>query len=249
MAHGAAELLPVAGTQAVEQIEPAAAGGHQRRREAATHRQPAEPDSEHQLHHHRRPERRQGVGTDAIEAAGQIKLPLGPRDAAEAHRQAEHRGQQQGHHPQLQAGGQAVLDDSEHRLLAGLGQAQIAAQQIAEEMAVLHRQRLIEAQLGAQGGASRGRGLGAEQRVDRIAGSHPQQQEHQRGDQPQHQRRQGEAGGEITEQVAAAAHRWLPPEWDWLCRSASTSQPAPSKRGGASDGRAQATGAISQTGR
>ena len=80
-------------------------------------------------------------------------------------------------------------------------------QQIAQEVAVLHQEGLIKAELLAQGGAGGGGGLGAEQRIDRIARRHPQQQEHQAADQPEHQGRQGEAGREVAKQVGAAAHR------------------------------------------
>ena len=123
-------------------------------------------------------------------------------------------------------------------------------QQLAEEMAVLAEQRLIEAELMAQGGPGGGWGLGAEQGIDRIPRSHPQQQEHQAGDQPQHQRRQGQAGAEIAQQLGAAAHGWfLPAGVSRRCSSPSSTRPEPSKRGVLSWGRAQATGAVSHTGR
>ena len=267
MAQAGAELAPAAGAQAVEQVEARAAGGHQGGRKAATHRQPAQPHRKHQLHHHGGPEGGQGVGADAIEAPGQIEAPLRPGDAAEAHRQAQHGGDQQGQHPQLQAGGQAAADHAEHRLLVGEGGAQLAMEQVPEVMAVLAGQGLVQAQLVAQGRAGRLRGPGAEQGIDRIARCHPQQQEHQAGDQPEHHWQQQQPAGQVGEQLAAPAHGGspgrlgaftrpvepgaaaAPPPWGRRCRACKIKRPEPSNWGVASQGWAQARGGTRHTGR
>ena len=255
MPDGPPKLGTVAGPKAVEEIKAAAGRGFDGGGEAAAHRQPAQPHGEDQLQHHGGPEGRQGVGADAKQAPRQIKAPLGAGDAAEAHRQPQHGGDGQGHHPQLQAGGQALGNDAAHRLLVAEGQAQVAVQQLAHEAHVLLGQGLVEAQLLPEGGAHRFRGPGAQQGVDRITGGQAQQQEHQAGDQPQHHRRQGQPGGHVAQQLAAAAHGWPP-----ACRGLSaagpigrnwesTTRPEPSKRGASSWGRAQAAGRTTHTGR
>ena len=112
---------------------------------------------------------------------------------------------------------------------------------MAQEGGVLIDQGFVQTQLGAQGEAGGRRGAGAEQGIDRIAGGDAQQQEHQCGDQPEHQRRQGEPGPDVAQQFGTAAHG-RPPS------SLSTTRPEPSNRGWLTGGRLQATGATSQIG-
>lgn len=120
---------------------------------------------------------------------------------------------------------------------------------MAEEPAVLLGQGQIQTQLGPQGGAGRLRGAGAQQGVDRIPGGHPQQQEHQRGDQPEHHRSQGQTGGQVTRQVGTAAHGTLAAAAAGRrCSSPSITRPDPSNRGWLTLRWPQATGALSHTG-
>ena len=138
-------------------------------------------------------------------------------------------------------------------------------QQLAHEPYVLLGQGLVEAQLLPEGGSHRLGGPGAQQGVDRIAGGQAQQQEHQAGDQPQHHRRQGQPGGRVAQQLAAAAHRWPPALFGLVAAGLvaavglaagpigrnweSSTRPEPSKRGASSWGRAQAAGRTTHTGR
>ena len=151
-------------------------------------------------------------------------------------------------------------NDAAHRLLVAEGQAQVAVQQLAHEPDVLLGQGLVEAQLLPEGGSHRLGGPGAQQGVDRIAGGQAQQQKHQAGDQPQHHRRQGQPGGRVAQQLAAAVHRW-PPALVGLVAAGlgaagligrnweSSTRPEPSKRGASSWGWAQAAGRTNHTGR
>ena len=123
-------------------------------------------------------------------------------------------------------------------------------QQFAQEAAVLVQQWLIQAQLGPQRSAGAFGSAGAEQGVDRIPRRQPQQQKNQAGDQPQHQWRQRQPGGQVAQKGPAAAHGLVLP-WGVCLRvnSCSNRRPEPSKRGWLMLAWAQARGATSHTGR
>ena len=127
MPDRAKQLVPLAGAQArpqaFQQVEARTSRWNQGGGEAAAHRQPAEPDRKHQLHHHGGPKRGQGIGANAIEPAGQVESALGSGYPRKAHRQSHDRGQHQGDDAQFQAGGQALANHGCHRFLVGEGLA------------------------------------------------------------------------------------------------------------------------------
>ena len=99
------------------------------------------------MHHHGSPERRQCIGADAVKPASEIGFSFRSGDPAEAHCQTKNSSQDQGHHAQFQAGGQALLNHGAHRLIVGEGVAQLPVQQIVQVVAVLHQEGLVQPQL------------------------------------------------------------------------------------------------------
>ena len=248
MTHGAAESGPVVLQSAVQQEKAAALGGEKAGGEASTHRQPAQADGEYQLHQHGHPEGRQGIGAQSIEATSQVNLSLGPGDSAEANAQPHHSSDSQGDDAQFQAGGQGFADGGPNRLLVDQGLPQIAMDQSVEIAEVLIQQRLIQAQPSPHGGFRGGGSPAAEHRIHWIPWGDAQQQEHQAGDQPQHQWRQGEAGGAVAGEVSGASHQFCVDLSERRFSSASINWPLPSNCGGLRFSWAQARGESSQTG-
>jgi hypothetical protein len=124
----------------------------------------------------------------------------GLADEGDAHRRvidegvAVHRRQQphgdrddhrdgEGGEAELEGGGQALGDDGHRGSLEADGLAEVAAEQVAEEDEVLHGQRPVQPELGAQpGDLALGRVRRQKQRR-RIAGE-THDDEHHGGDQP-----------------------------------------------------------------
>ena len=115
-------------------------------------------------------------------------------------------------------------------------------QQSAEEVHVLMPERLIEAKPRSQHSLGCFWSSASQDRIHGITRCNPQEQKHQRGNQPKHQRRQRQSGGRVAQQFTTPPHQLA------SCNRASFSRPLPSNSGVASSGRLQALGVTSQTG-
>ena len=80
-------------------------------------------------------------------------------------------------------------------------------QQSTKKVEVLLGQGLIQPQTCSESCLGGLRGAAAEYRIHRVARSHPQQQEHQARDQPQHHRSQGKPRSRVAEQLSTSSHQ------------------------------------------
>src|SRR6266542_4406047 len=83
------------------------------------------------------------------------------------------------------------------------GMAEIAAQHVAEPARVLHRQRLIEPELGAQGGDGLWIGVLPEHDLHRVARGQVQHEENAQAEDQQHWQRAEQAAADETQHQPA----------------------------------------------
>ena len=116
------------------------------------------------------------------------------------------RGGEQQRQPRKSRGDRNARQDLlQRRLLRHIGIAEIAMQQAADPVEILHHDRQVEAeflfQVGLVGGIDEARGI--EQDVDDVAGHDAQQHEDDDRDPEQGQQHQGEASHEISKHLAS----------------------------------------------
>jgi hypothetical protein len=127
-----------------------------------------EREDHHQ--HDPEPEHRHAGAEQRGEAAEPIEPRVWPSRRQHAQRHPDHGGDQQGGARQHQGGAEALEHVGQHRPAHPQRAPEIAAHHVADPARILHRQRLLEAQIGAEAREILLGGRGAQHDLGRIAG-------------------------------------------------------------------------------
>jgi hypothetical protein len=127
-----------------------------------------EREDHHQ--HDAEPEHWHAGAEERGDAAEPIEPRVWPRRGQHAQRHPDHGGDQQGGARQHQGGAEALEHVRQHRPPHPQRTPEIAADDVADPARILHRQRLLEAQIGAKASEILPGGRGAQHDLGRIAG-------------------------------------------------------------------------------
>ena len=132
-------------------------------------RQDAEADAEQQHQQQAHPERGHGEADHSADADGMVDGPVPVAGGEQRQRQRQHHGDEGAVGQQEDGDFEPLPDDGGDRRLLDDRGAQIAVQGVPDEAYVLHRERLIEAQPGVDGGHDLVRRPAVQHDADRIA--------------------------------------------------------------------------------
>ena len=154
----------------------------------------------------------QKLGIDTPRSATTIERHVEPRVAPERRHEAERDAERDRHHHagqrELGRAADVLADLGGHGPAAPDRGAEVAAERVADEAAVLQEDRLVEMELRPHLGdlVRRGDELG-EHHLHRVAGDQEQHAEHGEGDPEQHGHHGEDAPGEVRQHAGAALTR------------------------------------------
>ena len=136
----------------------------------AADRQHAEPDREDELEHEAGEEHRRRVPEDRGDAQPGVVPAIALRGGQHAERDADDEGDEQRVEGELERRGSVAQDDVDDGLVVGEGGAEVAREDLAEILEVLHDDRPVEARFMDAFGELIGGEPPAERRRDRVSG-------------------------------------------------------------------------------